>query len=122
VLNLSLIPHLGIDGAAIAWSCSIVFNNLCGIALVWALLRLSPFSEGALALGGGALLLFGGLGLAGRLALGPSVAGLVASAVPATALYTGLLWRCRTMLHLSELRQAVRVRGRVMHELVPEGP
>jgi O-antigen/teichoic acid export membrane protein len=122
VLNLSLIPHLGIDGAAIAWTFSIVFNNLCGIALVLVLLRLSPFSDGSLILGGGALVLFGGLGLAGRLALGPSLAGLVASVVPATALYAGLLWRCRTSLHLFELRRAVRVRGRVMHAPVPEGP
>jgi O-antigen/teichoic acid export membrane protein len=122
VLNLTLIPHLGINGAAIAWTCSIVFNNLCGIALVRVLLRLSPFSEGALLLGGSALVLFGGLGLAGRLVLGPTLAGLLASGVPATALYAALLSSRRTLLHLSELRQAVQVRGRTLRELGEESP
>ena len=34
-LDLLLIPHLGIDGAAVAWAVTVVLNNGVTAALVW---------------------------------------------------------------------------------------
>lgn len=45
VLNLLLIPRLGITGAAIAWSVSILVNNLAPLTHVWAFLWLHPFGS-----------------------------------------------------------------------------
>ena len=45
VLNLLLIPHLGITGAAIAWAVSILLNNLLPLLQVWRVARRAPLRE-----------------------------------------------------------------------------
>jgi O-antigen/teichoic acid export membrane protein len=112
VLNLVLIPRLGISGAAIAWAATIALNNLAGLALARSLLRLSPLGPGvaAVALGAGAC--FGGVGLTIRLAMGPTLPAFVLFAVMATIAYAAFLWKARDLLSLSALRSALRSRMR----------
>lgn len=47
VLNVILIPRLGLDGAAIAWSVSLVLVNLCRLLEVKATIGLRLFEPGA---------------------------------------------------------------------------
>ena len=100
VLNLVLIPRLGIAGAAIAWSVSILINNLAPLAQVWALLRIHPFGIGSPIVGLAAVGIFGGIGIAVRTALGPTLPALLAAGAIATAIYAAILWRCRSQLEL----------------------
>jgi O-antigen/teichoic acid export membrane protein len=48
VLNLLLVPQLGVVGAAIAWSAAVLVNNLIPLAQLWGTFGLHPF--GALTL------------------------------------------------------------------------
>ncbi len=47
-LNLLLIPHLGIDGAAVAWAVTVVLNNGLTAVLVWRFVGLDPLGSGFL--------------------------------------------------------------------------
>lgn len=51
VLDLVLIPHFGILGAAIGWSVAIVTKNLSALVQVAIVLRLHPFGSATLAAG-----------------------------------------------------------------------
>ena len=48
-LNLILIPRYGMTGAAVAWSASILLNNLLPLVEVWRLIGLHPFGAGSIA-------------------------------------------------------------------------
>jgi len=107
VLNLLLIPKLGMTGAAIAWAASIVVNNLLPLAQVWRALGLNPFGQGFLIVAGLAIACFAGIGVTVRALLGPSWLGFIAAGASATILYGGLLFRFRNRLHLSALGHAL---------------
>ena len=63
VLNLLLIPRYGMNGAAVAYAISIVFDNVATALLVWRLFGLHPFGRGYwLAVAGGTAC-YGGVGL-----------------------------------------------------------
>ena len=109
-LNLLLIPHLGMTGAAIAWVASIVVSNLLPLIQVRAFLGLSPFSAPYVAVGIMSAFLFGGLGLAVRLTLGPSLPAFLLYACVSTGLYAVVLWKNRARLHLSMLLTSLRPR------------
>ena len=71
-LNLLLIPHLGIDGAAVAWAVTVLVNNGVTAVLVWKFIRLDPLGNGALvALAVSAI--FAVVGFGARLLFGPTV-------------------------------------------------
>ena len=56
IANLVLIPHLGIQGAALAWTLSLAVANGLPAVQMWLLLRIQPFgprSMRALALASG---------------------------------------------------------------------
>jgi O-antigen/teichoic acid export membrane protein len=112
-LNLVLIPRFGINGAALAWAASIVFNNACGMILVRVLLGLNPFGGAFPLVTGAALGCFGGLGLAARALLGPSIPGFVAFAAVSGAAYLWVLGRFKEQLNLPLLREALTRRRRV---------
>lgn len=112
-LNLLLVPRLGIKGAAIAWSVSILTNNLAPLAQVWILLRLHPFGRGFFVVATGALLCFGALGLAMRQVLGSSLSTLIISGVVGAAAYSAILWRFREELELLVLGRAFRARNAI---------
>jgi Membrane protein involved in the export of O-antigen and teichoic acid len=73
ILNVLLIPPLGVTGAAIAWAASILTRNLASLAQVWIFMRLHPFGPGFKRAAVPALVLYGGLGLVMRLLLGTSI-------------------------------------------------
>src|SRR5207245_8517272 len=100
VLNVLLIPKYGMTGAAIAWTASIVVNNVAPIIEIWVFMRLHPLSVGSPIVALSALTCYGGLGLAVRHWLGLSAGTLFLWAIAATACYALLLWRFREPLHL----------------------
>jgi O-antigen/teichoic acid export membrane protein len=110
VLNLLLIPPLGITGSAIAWSASILVNNLLPLAQIWKVVDLHPFGRGSVMVGVSALFCFGLLGLVARSLLGQTLQAVVLTAVIGGSLYLGLLWRFREALQLAVLREAIRRR------------
>jgi O-antigen/teichoic acid export membrane protein len=106
-LSLILIPRIGIAGAAVAWAASILFNNIAPLAEVRAFLKLHPFGRGFPVVAGSALVCFGGIGLAVRLLLGPSVPGLILYLVLGVAGYVALLVRLRERVELPLLVDTV---------------
>jgi O-antigen/teichoic acid export membrane protein len=107
-LNVVLLPRIGIIGAAIAWAASILVDNVAAVIEVWWTLGLAPFGPGyfptVAAAGGG----FAAAGLAARLLLGQTVAGLGA-AVLAGLLACGVLaYAGRRRLQLDGLRAIIR--------------
>lgn len=112
VLNLLLIPRLGITGAAIAWATSILLNNLVPLAQVWRFLDMHPFGPGFPRAATLALLCFGGIGLASRLLVGATAAGLAIAVVLGGGAYLLLLRRNREPLELPVLGETLRARSR----------
>jgi O-antigen/teichoic acid export membrane protein len=94
-LNLWLIPRYGINGAAAAWSASLVWMNVAPLVQVHASLRISPFGPAwPLAAAGGGLVFGGTLALA-RALVGESAAGLAVGLVVAGPVYGAYLWAVR---------------------------
>jgi O-antigen/teichoic acid export membrane protein len=87
VLNLLLIPRMGMEGAAIAWAVSILINNVTPALEVWLLLNLAPFGKNFLLAAAGSTVCFGVFGLAGRLLLGSSILSAVVSLGVGCVLY-----------------------------------
>ena len=110
-LNLLLIPHMGMNGAAIAWAVSIVLNNILPLVQVWKLSGVVPFGKGVFVAAACACATFGLVGALGHLVLPASLVSLVIVALVATPCYLGLLWRFREPLALFALRDALRRRG-----------
>jgi O-antigen/teichoic acid export membrane protein len=110
VLNLVLIPRIGISGAALAWAAAILVEKTAAFYQVRTLLRLSPFGKGYAVVSLAALLCFGVVGLAARLLLGPTPGALALVSVVASTLYLPVLWRFRHLLELPVLWGAVRRR------------
>ncbi|MGQ0670252.1 MAG: oligosaccharide flippase family protein [Actinomycetota bacterium] len=119
VLNLILIPRLGMDGAAFAWAASTVFINSLLLAQVWRNLKLHPLGAGFVAAAASAVACYGVVGLAVRLTLGASIPAFLLYGALATGLYTALLWRFRHVLELSHVREVFR-RGSREPAIAPE--
>jgi O-antigen/teichoic acid export membrane protein len=110
VLNLLLIPRIGILGAGVAWATSLLVLNVSALGEVTALLHLHPFSAAFGVAAATSLVCYGGAGLVSTMVVEPSIASLVVSGTGATALYVLLLWRMRTILRLAELADVLRSR------------
>jgi O-antigen/teichoic acid export membrane protein len=111
-LSYALIPHIGIAGAAVAWSASILFNNIAPLIEIRAILHVHPFGRAFPAVAGSALLCFGGLGAATVAVVGQTLPALVGYFIAATAIYVALLYRFRVRVELPLLLQTVS-RGRI---------
>lgn len=109
-LNLLLIPRMGITGAAIAWSASILVNNLLPLLQVWLSLRIHPFGRGWLVASSVAVVSVGTSEVLGRLIAGPSLLVLVVSGSIGMLILGALAWRFRDQLHLDAFREAFRRR------------
>ena len=118
VLNILLIPHLGVNGAAWSFTASIVLDNVATTLVVLFALHLQPFGRGYLVVALASVACFAGGGLAVRFALGMSIKTFALYAAGASVVYAAILWRFRERLHLSVLRDAVRMRGRDRGEQV----
>jgi len=112
VLNIILIPHFGIVGAAISWSISRLVANALPLAEVASYLHLHPFGRGTLLAAAGATAIYGGLGLATWLINDRHLGWFLAYGVVATAVYAAFLKSFRHELELPLAWQAFRRRGR----------
>ena len=116
VLNLLLIPHLGMTGAAIAWGASILANNVLPLIEVWFLFRIHPFGSGVRIVALAAAVSFGLVPWIARLVLGPTVGAFAVGEAVGAALYVGILAVERDRVHLpllwSSLRERHGLRGR----------
>jgi O-antigen/teichoic acid export membrane protein len=112
-LNLTLIPALGITGAALAWAVSIVFVNVAPVIEVRVCLGMCPpFGSGYRIVVAAAVLCYGALGLGLQLLLGTTWASFAASCIAGTAIYVAALYRFREALGFSHLREALAPRLR----------
>jgi O-antigen/teichoic acid export membrane protein len=112
-LNLLLIPHLGIVGAAVAWAVSIAANNLAALIEVRLMIGLWPVGRGWPVVAVASTACFALIGLAVRAVLGPTLPGFAVFAVLSLATYTAWLRRSRRLLQLPLLWEASlgRLRG-----------
>jgi O-antigen/teichoic acid export membrane protein len=100
-LDIALIPHFGITGAAVGWSASILAANLVPLLLAWAKLGLNPFARSTVAayvLSGGCFVVLplGALALSG----GRETAAVLACVVGAFGYGVGV-WHGRDLFQLS---------------------
>jgi O-antigen/teichoic acid export membrane protein len=110
-LNLLLIPHLGILGAAIAWGASIVVDNLTAMIELRWVLGMAPFGPGyglvvALTVG-----CFGATGIAARAVLGQTLPALAVALAIATVAFAAALYTARAPLQLAGMAAALRARA-----------
>ena len=109
-LNVALIPRHGMEGAAVAWACTIVVENLMALVEVWVFLRMRPFGPGYVPVAGAAIVCVGGVSLLARALAGGGAAGLVLATVVAAPLYGAVLFRMRRRLHLDTFLASLRRR------------
>jgi hypothetical protein len=90
---------------------SVALNNLLPYAEVRAMLRISPFGAPGVLPALGALISFGVVGCLARLALGPTITGLVISLGVGSCLYLLLLRRFGSSLAFGSLASSFRLRN-----------
>ncbi len=109
-LNLLLIPHLGIIGAAIAWAAAIVVRNVLGMAQVINNLHWLPFSKLSVYVGALALACFAVPAQLLQLAGDPSDGLLVVVLAVGAVAYLGALYKLRDQLALTAFTAMLRRR------------
>lgn len=112
VVDVLLIPPLGLLGAAIGWAAAILVRNLLALAQVWRELGLHPFGSGTLTAVTLSLLCFGAIPLSARLATDGALWATVAAAGLGALLYAFLAYRSRDVLALDGLRAVQRAGSR----------
>ena len=109
--NLLLIPHLGIDGAAIAWAISLFASNVLINITLYRDLALHPFGPAFAPVALSAVACIGVPGLIVRLCVGADWLTLVLTTVSGGMIYLLILWRLRDRLRAGTvLQQPVPVR------------
>jgi O-antigen/teichoic acid export membrane protein len=106
--NLLLIPHVGINGAAVAWAISLFVSNATITVILYRRLQLHPFGPAFLPVAASAVLLVGLPALVFRLSFGAHILGLVATAVVGGSAYLFSLWRLRERMELPALSAVFR--------------
>jgi O-antigen/teichoic acid export membrane protein len=110
LLNLLLIPHLGIAGAALAWAVSICLNNLMPAVQVQVMLGVNAFGRGGLIPSVASVICFAVVGLVVRWLVGASFVGLAVALIIGLPIYAAILWRSRDVLQLHALWNALQRR------------
>ena len=118
-LNLILIPVIGMEGAAIALATAIILDNAATTFALHRSVGLQPFGRGHLIVALGSLLCYGGVGLAVRGLMGPTLAAFLVASLVATLLYSMVLWRYRHALHINVLARALRRRRAAEADATP---
>jgi O-antigen/teichoic acid export membrane protein len=108
ILNLFLIPELGMNGAAIAWAASIIVHNVAALIEIRVLLGLQPFGTGYPIVVLMSVACFGLLGIVTRTAFGSSTPSFILYAMTSTALYAVAAFQMREKLELPILLEALR--------------
>lgn len=110
-LCFTLIPRIGILGAAIAWNAAVIVRNVLGYVQVRRATSLSPFSRSTLIASCSALICFGAplaaLSVSGKLTL-PLYLGALGVL---SLVYAIVLWFWRDTLELTALRALITRRG-----------
>jgi O-antigen/teichoic acid export membrane protein len=109
-LNLLLIPHLGILGAAIAWGASIVVDNVAAMAELRWVLGLALFGPGYRLAVTVTVGCFGVLGIVARALLGETLPALAVTLAIGIAAFAMALYTARTPLQLASMAAALRAR------------
>jgi O-antigen/teichoic acid export membrane protein len=102
-VDLTLIPRIGINGAAIGWAAAILTRNLVPLVQLKVSLGLDPFGPGSGVVAVLATACFGVVPLAARLALGDGVGPLLLATTVGSLLYLGGLATWRRPLQLDLL-------------------
>ncbi|GHJ46407.1 hypothetical protein Cs7R123_37490 [Catellatospora sp. TT07R-123] len=110
VLDLILIPRLGILGAALGWAAALLLKNLLPLVQLQVRHQLSPLCRAGFIAMGSAVGCFAGIPLAARAVLGAHVLVDVAAVLVAVVAYAALVWYNRQTLQLAGLR-GLRRRG-----------
>jgi O-antigen/teichoic acid export membrane protein len=103
-LDVVLIPHLGIMGAAIGWAAAIAANNLMPLAQVRWRLQMHPFGRATLLAAAVSALAFGLVPLVARSLLGANLVGVLTGCAVGTALWLVAVFRYRRLLELHAFR------------------
>lgn len=106
LLNILLIPVLGMSGAALAWAASLLVNNVVPLWQVRRSLHLDPFGRGFAIVAGMSTVCYAGIGIGIRATLGLTPSAFLLTAAIATGIYAWVLFRFREELHLAALGQA----------------
>ncbi len=107
VLNLTLMPHIGILGAAIAWAASIVADNVAAVIEVWLLLHMRPFGPGYALVAASTVACFALAGFGARELMGQNLAALAVATATGLAAFVIVAYWQRARLQLSELAAAL---------------
>jgi O-antigen/teichoic acid export membrane protein len=107
VLNVILIPRLGVSGAAWAWAGAIAVNNLLPLAQLWRSQQMHPFGRSLLAGMTTVVIAYVPIGLAFLAWWGQGFASMIACSALGTVVYAGLLWRRRDQVELTSLLTAM---------------
>ncbi len=109
-LNLLLLPHLGILGAAIAWGASIVVDNVAAMVELRWVLGLALFGPGYGLTAAVTVGCFGVSGIVARVLLGQTLPALAVTLAVGIAAFAVALYSARTPLQLAALAAALRAR------------
>lgn len=101
----------GIEGAAVAWSVSILLQKFLPASQVIRTLDLNPFGRPGLVTGTIAIATIGTVAVLTRLAVGPTVLGLIVATVVGMAAYAALLNTRRSEVGLDTLVGSFTNRG-----------
>ena len=107
VLNVLLLPHLGITGAAVAWAAAILVNNLVPLSQVWWSTRLHPFGRGTLSAALAACLATAVGAGSVRLVAGDAFLPALLAGVLTLVVWAALVWLLRGRLGLTVLLRRV---------------
>jgi O-antigen/teichoic acid export membrane protein len=105
-LDLGLIPHFGIVGAALGWGGGILAANLVPLAMAWRFLGMHPFSPNLAAAGALAAGCFLLLPEVLRLAWGGGQLAAFAGTIAGTVIFGGVLVRARRRFALEAVLPA----------------
>ncbi len=103
VLSLVLIPHHGIDGAALALAIATAVNNIAALIQVRVLMRLGTLGRGFWIVAAASVVCFGVVGVLMRNEIGSSIGSFGAFALLSSALYAVALYWFRDVLELGVL-------------------
>lgn len=110
-LNLLLLPHIGILGAAIAWGASIIVDNVAAMVELRWVLGLAPFGPGYGLVAAVTAGCFGATGIAARALLGETLPALAVALAVGIAAFAAVLYAARAPLQLAVMAAAFRVRA-----------
>jgi O-antigen/teichoic acid export membrane protein len=114
-VDLVLIPHYGITGAAIGWAAAIAVTNLIPLVQVAWVVRVHPFGPGLLVATAVTTLAFGAMPLVLRAVLGTGLAASAAAVMAGGVILAASLWRFRDTLNLSVMPGLSAIVRRVSH-------